>query len=261
MRSYTKAELEIIGKERPDLIELPKTPLDSIIVEFLKNYDVFVSPVTSKTNKRGEAAIAGAITGAFGPDVGGDAFIVSGQNKQTQVQEWTQWKQWALDHKDFPAYKEKALEKIRKHNENVALQLAKKEVQDEIENLLKKDKDLSKGNAVLGALIVGVILTPIVIQYIQRNFSTIRPEEKIEITCLNCVKPTYPYEALRVGKEGKVKTQIWVREDGSVDQAEIISSSGSDLLDNAALEAAKKSTFLPISRPSSITIDYVLSIK
>ena len=92
IKKYTKAEWEIIGDEKPYLIELPETPLDVIIVEFLKNYDVFVSPVTSRTNKRGDTAIAAAITGAFGADVGGDAFIVSGQNKQTQVQEWTQWK-------------------------------------------------------------------------------------------------------------------------------------------------------------------------
>ena len=58
MNSYTNAQLEIIREARPDLIELPKTPLDSIIVEFLKKYDVFVSPVTSKTKKRGEAAVA-----------------------------------------------------------------------------------------------------------------------------------------------------------------------------------------------------------
>ena len=126
--------------------------------------------MTSRTNKRGDAAIAAAITGAFGADVGGDAFIVSGQNKQTQVQEWTQWKQWALDHKDFPAYKEVAIEKIRKHNENVALQLEKEEVQKEIDNLLKFSQERGKESAFLGGLIVLALLIPTGIQYAQRNY-------------------------------------------------------------------------------------------
>ena len=56
-------------------------------------------------NSRAGGAIAGAITGALGPDVGGDAFLIQGQNKQTNLQEWTSWKQWALSHKDFPEFK------------------------------------------------------------------------------------------------------------------------------------------------------------
>ena len=80
IKKFKKYELDIIGKQRTDLVELPNTPLDYIIVGFLKNYDVFVSPVTSKTKKVGEAAISGAITGALGADVGGDAFQISGQN-------------------------------------------------------------------------------------------------------------------------------------------------------------------------------------
>ena len=86
-------------------------------------------------------------------DVGGDAFIVSGQSKQTQVQEWTQWKQWALDHKDFPAYKEEALNKIKKHNEKLALQLQKKEVQDEIENLLKKRQETDQRQCIFRSFV------------------------------------------------------------------------------------------------------------
>ena len=109
MKSYTKAELEFIGSQKPEFRYKTPPTLDSVIVEFLKNYEVFVKPVTSGTKKIGDAAVAGAITGAFGADVGGDAFLVSGQNKQTQIQEWTQWKQWALDHKDFPAFKDERI--------------------------------------------------------------------------------------------------------------------------------------------------------
>ena len=108
----------------------------------------------------------------MGADVGGDAFIVSAQSKQTQVQEWTQWKQWALDHKNFPAFKEAALLKIKKHNEKVAMQLQTKEVQDEIKTILRKDKERSKSNAIKGTLLVLLIFSPFAVQYIQRNFLT-----------------------------------------------------------------------------------------
>ena len=88
---YSKSDLEIIKRYKPDLkTKIDKTSLDSIIVQFLEKYKVFVKPVTSQTKKTGDAVAAGAITGVFGADVGGDAFIISGQNKQPQVQEWTQ---------------------------------------------------------------------------------------------------------------------------------------------------------------------------
>ena len=160
--AYAESQLKIIRKKWPDLIELPKPSLDAVIVEFLKKYEVYASPVTSKTQKKGEAAVAGAITGAFGADVGGDAVLISGQNKQTQVQEWTQWKQWALDHKDFPAFKEEALEKIRKHNESIPLRLEEKK--DEIENLLKKR---AKGNAFLVPVIILAVLIPFTIKSVE----------------------------------------------------------------------------------------------
>ena len=106
---------------KPDLVIkiVEKPSLDSIIVEFLKKYEVFVKPFTSQTKKTGEAAVAGAITGLAGADVGADAFQISGQNKQTQVQEWTQWRQWALDHKDFEAFKEEQLFKIEEENKKL----------------------------------------------------------------------------------------------------------------------------------------------
>ena len=54
--AYTESQLKIIPKKWPDLIELPKPSLDAVIVEFLKKYEVYASPVTTKTQKKGEAA-------------------------------------------------------------------------------------------------------------------------------------------------------------------------------------------------------------
>ena len=48
---------------------------------------------------------------------------------------------------------------------------------------------------------------------------------------------------------------------GSVEKAEIIISSGINLIDKAALEAAIKSKFYPIEDKSFINIEYDLKLK
>ena len=96
---FTQSQVRIIQDKRPDLRFKTIPTLDDVIVDFLRKYDVIVQP--PKEKNRRDSAIAGAITGMAGADVGGDAFLIQGQSKQTKVQEWTQWKQWALDHKDF----------------------------------------------------------------------------------------------------------------------------------------------------------------
>ena len=110
---YTKEETLFIQVKKPEFRVKPVPSLDAVIVEFLKKYEVFVQPISSGTRNVGESAVAGAITGMAGADVGGDAFMISGQNKQTKVQEWTQWKQWALDHKDFEAFKTERIDKAK----------------------------------------------------------------------------------------------------------------------------------------------------
>ena len=104
-KKWKQSELNRIYRDNPELKKAPLVGIDVIVVEFLKLHDVAARP--PKNTSRRDGAIAGAITGAFGADVGGDAFLIQGQKTQTQQQEWTSWKQWALSHKDFPEYKAK----------------------------------------------------------------------------------------------------------------------------------------------------------
>ena len=114
---FTEEQLKFIKEKKPELIKKPEPSLNYAIVEFLKTYEVFVKP--PKDRSRLDGAISGAITGLAGADVGGDAFMISGQNKQTATQEWTQWKQWALDHKDFPKFQTEFFDEVHKYNENI----------------------------------------------------------------------------------------------------------------------------------------------
>ncbi len=58
-------------------------------------------------------------------------------------------------------------------------------------------------------------------------------------------EPAYPERARRAGVAGIVGVRIVLAADGSVREVELTASSGSRLLDEAALEAARSSTFEP----------------
>ena len=89
---YTEEQIKFIQENYPDFGFKIIPSLDSVVVEFLKKYEVFVKPMTSGTRDvKGDIA-SGVITGVLGADVGMDAYGVTGQKKQTEVQECTQWK-------------------------------------------------------------------------------------------------------------------------------------------------------------------------
>ena len=64
-------------------------------------------------------------------------------------------------------------------------------------------------------------------------------------------EPVYPERARRAGVEGVVGVRIALAPDGAVRQVELTQSSGSRHLDEAALAAARASTFSPASRNRS----------
>ena len=65
------------------------------MVEFLKQYEVYVKPAsTAETpggRDRASSAFFGAVSGATGNfDIAADAAIISNQRKGATIQEWTQ---------------------------------------------------------------------------------------------------------------------------------------------------------------------------
>ena len=171
----TEEEILFIESEKPEFRRKPIPSLDAVIVEFLKKYEVYVQPVSSGTRNTAENAVSGAITGMFGADVGGDAFMISGQNKQTKVQEWTQWKQWALDHKDFEAFRVEQIDKAREHNENLPSKLKDPIIQKQLEPLIEQFRErgsIQSENFSIGGLIFMAILLfgiPIWFVYTEEN--------------------------------------------------------------------------------------------
>ena len=164
---FTEDQLKFIQEKKPELIKKPEPSLNDAIVEFLKKYEVFVKP--PKDRSRLDGAISGAITGFAGADVGGDSFLIQGQNKQTATQEWTQWKQWALDHKDFPKFQTDFFDEVHKYNEDIDNKLKdpdfiKKTItplfekrEEEDENLKSEFRELLGFFVVVSFLALGLI--------------------------------------------------------------------------------------------------------
>ena len=181
--AYSESDLEIIKSNMYNLKTEPrkKYSLDEIIVEFLKIYEVYVKPVSSQTRNVGQAAVAGAITGALGAEVGGDAFQISGQNKQTQVQEWTQWKQWALDHKDFEAFKNEMNTKIDEENKQITEYLNSsefKKVADEILEEHKKTEEKYQKEDMMFLKVFGGLFIAAIVFGIGLSIWASKPENK-----------------------------------------------------------------------------------
>ena len=138
-KKWKQSELNRIYRDNPELKKAPLVGIDVIVVEFLKLHDVAARPPKDKSRRDG--AIAGAITGAFGADVGGDAFLIQGQKTQTQQQEWTSWNQWALSHKDFPEYKAKFNGEAEAKNKEIDKTLADPAFIEKWEAYFKEARD------------------------------------------------------------------------------------------------------------------------
>jgi TonB family protein len=80
------------------------------------------------------------------------------------------------------------------------------------------------------------------------------PQESISVDALpkllSRAEPVYPREALRQGIEGKVYVQVLVERDGSVAEV-IVLKSDADVLNQSALDAARKFKFAPAMKDKS----------
>ena len=180
---YTQIQLRLIGKKIPELRYKPEPTLNNAIVEFLKKYEVYVTP-PNKKNSIKDGAIAGAIGGLAGADVAGDAFIIKGQQKQTAIQEWTQWKQWALDHKEFPKFKIDFFNEVTEHNTTIDKKIKDPDFQEEIKKILKNENKGKARNLLIYFFVCFIFLFLVQYDWEENNdnssFKPILKNEKIQ---------------------------------------------------------------------------------
>ena len=164
---WTPYQFEQIRRAFPEFKTLgPKPSLNSIVVTFLEKYEVYVTPATTSDRRTGGEAASdaffGAMSGATGNhEYAADAAIIRNQKKGAAVQEWTQWKQWALDHKDFESFRAEVIGAWEKLNNRLESEefaeewLAKEEVLKK-ENEEQENKDLYR--VTIPLLIISIVL-------------------------------------------------------------------------------------------------------
>ena len=162
---YSKSQLNLIYDKKPELIKKSEPTLNDAIVAFLKKYEVYVTP--PKSNRAIDGAITGAVTGMAGADVGGDMAMIQGQSKQTELQEWTSWKQWSLDHKEFPKFQTDFFNEVDQYNKDIDKQLEDPEVQKELDKLFSGEAKRLRYSRILYlstiAVLIGVLVSMVTI--------------------------------------------------------------------------------------------------
>lgn len=78
--------------------------------------------------------------------------------------------------------------------------------------------------------------------------------------------PAYPLASKRMGEEGRVLLRVQVEANGLPSKVEVRTSSGSERLDNAALEAVKRWKFVPAKQgekavPASVVVPITFNLK
>ena len=107
----------VIRREIPELIISRPLSLDELVVLFLAEHEVKVMPVDADISP--SRLTTGLISGAIGADWAVANAHLTHQKKAAALQEWTSWKQWAMGHADFSAFKQKHREQ---HEQALSLQ-------------------------------------------------------------------------------------------------------------------------------------------
>ena len=226
--AYTQSELDIVFRYKPelrkDLEKQPAPSLDSIIVEFLEQYEVFIKPVSTNSKKPlMDSAIAGGLAG-IAPIAGIGAAGIQGLQKNSSIQEWTQWKQWALDHKEFDQFKKDKLELVEIKNKKVEELLESAEIKQLIEDLLSQEKKKNTQKEEMNFVYVKVFFGCLFL-----------------IACFNSVKqfiytnrrPTYVNSSARLNFESELKKHsesVAYEMNGSIENPIVFQTTTSPLL-------------------------------
>ncbi len=83
-------------------------------------------------------------------------------------------------------------------------------------------------------------------------------QPKFGVAYLNNPAPSYPRLSRRMGEEGRVLLKVLVSAEGAANSVTIEKSSGSERLDQSALEAVKRWRFVPARKGSQALSAYVI---
>ena len=95
-----------------------------------------------------------------------------------------------------------------------------------------------------------------VVEDIPKNEEIVPPQ--FGVSYLNNPAPDYPSMSRRLGEEGRVLMKVLVSVEGAAEDVQIEKTSGSERLDNAAVNAVKRWRFIPAKKNNQPLSAYVL---
>ena len=154
---YTEEQIEYILENKPEFKKKPVPSLDDVIVEFLKRYEVNIDSASFQEINLGTGVKGG---------------LIGIQRKKAQVEEWTKWKQWALDHKDFEDFRVEKIDNAKKHNEKIAQKLKDPAIQKQLEPVMeefRKEKENERKIVLVGIPIFLMIFVgiPLIVNFVE----------------------------------------------------------------------------------------------
>tara|TARA_B100000963_G_C22433123_1_gene583067 strand:- start:56 stop:715 length:660 start_codon:yes stop_codon:yes gene_type:complete len=141
--SFDQNQIAVIQEKRSDLRFLP-TNTDVFVMEFLRIYDIYSEPTDVGTwngwdtvsaldavlnISRGGSSVASSIF------YSGRSMQVSQSSKQ-KAEDWTTWKRWALDHKEFEKFKTSRIKEIENYNTSILEKINSPELEVELKKIV-----------------------------------------------------------------------------------------------------------------------------
>ena len=143
-----------------DVVFLEQPSVDQIIIEFLRQYEVYVKPRSvGPWNGWDTLSTASYIFAEEGStlNIASTMFMANRSNQvNSAAQDWGTWKRWALDHKNFEKYRDDVIQTIKIHNETALKKLKRKlEKQNYIMKMLSRrlKNQLKKRNYIMQILL------------------------------------------------------------------------------------------------------------
>jgi hypothetical protein len=157
----------------PELHFDPRPTIDELVVVFLRQHDVFVKPVGSNINA--SPIMSGVMGGLGGPMAVGMNQALTAQAKGVALQEWTSWKQWTLNHDDWPEFSAKVDRRYKSSIKRVTQRLSEADIQECIKTL-KEEYARSKIIKLSLFLLAGIFLA--VNLALQQYSNTVKPTKE-----------------------------------------------------------------------------------
>ena len=196
----------------PELRFDPQPTIDAMVVVFLRQHDVFVTPVGSNINA--SPVMSGVMGGLAGPMAVGMNQALTAQVKGAALQEWTSWKQWTLSHADWPEFKAKFDGEYQSSINRVNLRLSEPDVQDCIialkQQAKRTDRIITIGIPVW-ILLGGIFLT--VVATMQQSSNTVKPTTESQATVVSEAAERCRLQAQKGGEEGGHQYFVGTRAD------------------------------------------------